>query len=74
VEQVRFRVRTLNFNKSQSSKSASQAIGDTVIENSAAVATRRGVADVQSEEPAAMQITACVNEDGLGNVLWWIST
>ena len=80
-DEVRFRVRTVNFTQITTTAKGRIAVTNTeaapvVDPNSVPVepTRRRSTSfDLSKEEesPSAMQIIGCCNEDGLGLLNWW---
>lgn len=80
-EEVRFRVRSVNFTQVTTTAKGRVATTNTVAapvvdQNSIpAEPTRRRSTSVdlsqEDESPSAMQVVGCCNEDGLGLTGWW---
>lgn len=75
-EEIRFRVRTINFTRVTTSAKGIQSTTTTECQsnNDTTGLTRRRSSSMGVSEdavPAAMQIIGSINEDGLGLVSWW---
>jgi DNA-directed RNA polymerase III subunit RPC8 len=75
-EEIRFRVRTINFTRITTSAKGIQSTTTTEGQSNNDITglTRRRSSSMgvsEDEVPASMQIIGSINEDGLGLVSWW---